>query len=89
MRKKTLNKKYENTGKKLIVKYGNRKLYDTDEGKYTSLAQIIDLPKESFVVISHNTKQDITSEIECRAVFEYFLSNLSAFESIKKNINLL
>lgn len=50
---------------KTIVKYANRKLYDKELSRYTSLSEIMKLPLGSFRVVLHmpdNRIVDITTE---------------------------
>jgi polyhydroxyalkanoate synthesis repressor PhaR len=57
---------------KVIKKYKNRKLYDTENSTYTSLNKILKLHQDgtSLIVIEDVSKEDITSEILFRAYFE-------------------
>jgi polyhydroxyalkanoate synthesis regulator protein len=45
-----------------IIKYDNRKLYDKESGKYTTVTELIKLPLDTFVVERHGTKQDVTTD---------------------------
>lgn len=48
---------------KIIVKYANRKLYDKETSRYTSLTEILTMPLGSFKVIEFGlTARDITTE---------------------------
>lgn len=59
-------------GVRVIKKYGNRKLYDTEASKYVTLTDIIGYVKggDSVQVVSNNTKQDITGEVLFNALVE-------------------
>lgn len=47
---------------KTIIKYANRKLYDKEVGKYTSLNEIVKLPLGSFKVERHTDGEDVTTD---------------------------
>jgi len=49
---------------KTIVKYSNRKLYNLNESRYTTLQELIDFAKKGqpFVVIRHDDNEDITDD---------------------------
>lgn len=47
---------------KIIVKYGNRKLYDKETSKYTTLAELLKLPLGSFRVVLHDQGEDVTTQ---------------------------
>lgn len=58
--------------KKIVKRYQNRKLYDTEKSRYVTLGDIERMVKldEDFVVIDNNTKEDITVPIFVQIVFE-------------------
>jgi len=67
---------------KTIVKYANRKLYDKELSRYTSLSEIMKLPMGSFRVLQHmpdNRIVDITTETLLAA-----LSSVETVEAAKK-----
>jgi polyhydroxyalkanoate synthesis repressor PhaR len=47
---------------KIIKRYQNRKLYDTDESAYVTLAELRELTKQGidFQVVCNKTKNDVT-----------------------------
>ena len=47
-----------------IVKYGNRKLYNSDSSKYTTIEELAKLDKQGIdlIVIDNTTGKDITKE---------------------------
>jgi len=49
---------------KIIKRYKNRKLYDTDESAYVTLAELRELTKQNveFIVICDKSRNDITGE---------------------------
>ena len=57
---------------RVIKKYPNRRLYDTEKSKYVTLQQIRDLVLEEipFVVIDQKTDEDITRSILLQIIFE-------------------
>jgi polyhydroxyalkanoate synthesis repressor PhaR len=59
-----------------IMRYHNRRLYDRDEHRYVTLADICALVVEEtrFVVIQRDNKQDITDRVLLQALFEQELS---------------
>lgn len=61
--------------KTVFIRYANRKLYNTESGKYVNLTYIESLPKDSFTVIEYNTKKDVTTVISLRAEFNTKLNN--------------
>lgn len=68
---------------KTIIKYANRKLYDKETSRYTSLSEIMLLPLGSFRVLQHmpdNSIVDITTET--------LLSALSSVETIRNDLKL-
>jgi polyhydroxyalkanoate synthesis regulator protein len=48
---------------KLVIKYKNRKLYDSDNHHYVTLAHLVEYVKRgvAFKVIEHTTHKDVTS----------------------------
>ena len=57
---------------RIIKKYPNRRLYDTEKSKYVTLQQIRDLVLEEvpFIVIDQKTDEDITRSILLQIIFE-------------------
>lgn len=53
---------------KVIVKYNNRKLYDTETSKYVNLQELLKLPLGSFKVFEKATNTDITVDTLLAAV---------------------
>lgn len=56
---------------KTIVKYANRKLYDKEVSKYTTIAAIASLPLDSFKVVEYDLGvevRDLTIEILLQAL---------------------
>jgi polyhydroxyalkanoate synthesis regulator protein len=74
------------TGKTVILKYANRKHYNTQTSKYVTLPEILGLGVDNFVVIDHKTKKDITFKVLVNALYGHFLSNPAAFETVKSAI---
>lgn len=48
---------------KNIVKYQNRKLYDTDTRQYITVGELLTLPLHSFAVTDHQSKREVTEEV--------------------------
>jgi polyhydroxyalkanoate synthesis repressor PhaR len=59
-------------GPKIIKKYANRKLYDTNESKYVTLKEIVEsvTQGEEVVVIDNVSKEDITGTTLLSAIVE-------------------
>ena len=57
---------------RVITKYPNRRLYDTEESRYVTLADVRDLVinKADFVVIDRKTSDDITRSILLQVITE-------------------
>lgn len=57
---------------RVITKYPNRRLYDTEESRYVTLADVRDLVinKTDFVVIDRKTSDDITRSILLQVITE-------------------
>ncbi len=57
---------------RIIKKYPNRRLYDTEDSRYITLADIrrLVLEKIEFVVIDKNSQQDITRNILLQVISE-------------------
>lgn len=45
-----------------IIKYSNRKLYNKETAKYTSIVELLKLPLGSFKVERHGTGEDVTTD---------------------------
>lgn len=57
---------------RVIKKYPNRRLYDTEESKYITLQQIRDLvlAEVPFIVVDQKSEDDITRSILLQIIFE-------------------
>lgn len=57
---------------RVIKKYPNRRLYDTEKSQYVTLQQIRDLVLEEvpFIVIDQKSEEDITRSILLQIIFE-------------------
>ncbi len=86
MPERSLTKKYAETGKKMFIRYANRKLYDVSESKYVTLGVILKQPLGSFMVIDDKTKEDITNFILIQGVSAIFHEDPVAFESMKADL---
>lgn len=53
-----------------ITRYKNRKLYNTTTQKYINLPELLTLPDDSYVIIDHATRLDITPLVLLRAQIE-------------------
>ncbi len=62
----------ENTGKLLLKKYGNRRLYDTARSTYITLNEVADTIKQGIEVevVDAQTKEDVTAYILTQIVLE-------------------
>lgn len=71
---------------KTLIRYSNRKLYDTEISKYVTLAQAVSLVKRKvdFRVICYTTKNDITAESLVMALQRLRVENLA--EDVKRLI---
>jgi len=60
------------TPPRIIKRYSNRKLYDTDESRYVTLAEIAEMVRngEEVRIIDNRTKEDLTSVTLAQIVFE-------------------
>ena len=60
------------TGQRVIKKYPNRRLYDTDTSSYITLAEVkqLVLDSEPFVVRDAKTNQDLTRSILLQIILE-------------------
>ena len=60
---------------RVIKKYPNRRLYDTEESRYITLSDIrrLVLDKVDFVVIDKKSQADITSSILLQVISEFFM----------------
>jgi polyhydroxyalkanoate synthesis regulator protein len=80
-----MSRKYKCAEKRVIVKYSNRKLYDTQESKYINLKDIGEMLMETFVVLEHETSKDVTDEIILDTVTVYLKENPETFKHIVKD----
>ena len=75
---------------RIIKKYQNRKLYDTQDSCYVTLegvAKMIREGHEEIVVIDNNTKEDVTALILTQVLYEQEKTNQSVLPvTILKNI---
>jgi polyhydroxyalkanoate synthesis repressor PhaR len=57
---------------KIIKRYGNRKLYSTDERRYVTLARLAELVRagEDVQVVSHVTGADLTAQSLAQVIYE-------------------
>lgn len=57
---------------RVIKRYSNRKLYDTDESRYVTLVEIAQMVRagEEVQIIDNRTKEDLTSVTLAQIVFE-------------------
>jgi polyhydroxyalkanoate synthesis repressor PhaR len=57
---------------RVIKRYSNRKLYDTQSSRYVTLEQIADLVRggEDVRIVDNNTKEDLTSITLAQIIFE-------------------
>lgn len=64
---------------RLIKKYQNRKLYDTEKSCYINLSEIVEFVREDleFVVMDNVSKRDITHKIVLEAVYRGELDSLT------------
>ena len=55
-----------------IRRYSNRKLYDTQESHYVTLAQVAEIVRagDEIKVLNHDTGQDLTAATLCQIIFE-------------------
>lgn len=69
-----------------LVKYNNRKIYNSNISQYVDLNYIIDLVKlnQRFRVIEHNTKKDITNNVLKKCLIKLNLSNDILLDLIKR-----
>lgn len=60
------------TGQRVIKKYPNRRLYDTDTSSYITLSEVKQLvmDSESFVVLDAKTAEDLTRSILLQIILE-------------------
>lgn len=63
-----------------IIKYSNRKLYDTETSKYITLKELLALPLGSFKVTDKKTGADITVE----TLFSLLANSISLVDSTKE-----
>jgi len=68
---------------KTVIKYNNRKLYDKETAKYTSIVELVQLPLGSFKVEKHSTGEDITIETLLTAVTNKDVENKTKLRVIK------
>jgi len=76
-------KKGSPDGKRLFIRYQNRKLYDTKESKYVTLAEILSLPVGTFKVLDSKTKNDVTEHTLIQGVTAALHDKPEKFEALK------
>ena len=74
------------TGKVVIIKYANRKHFNTQTSRYVTLPEVLALGVDNFIVLDHVTKKDITFEVLINALSGHFRDNPAAFEAVKPAI---
>ena len=77
---------------KLVKKYGNRKLYDTETSKYITVSELVKLPLGSFKVIDQVPgmgNRDITTEILLGALSNTEVTTTTKVEVMKYCLNTL
>lgn len=86
MKNKQTRNKYNKTGLKTVIRYQNRKLYDTQASAYITTADLLAFERGSFQVIDRKTNGDITKE----SLFTAFVTNVSEdqVENVLKFFNL-
>lgn len=59
-------------GPKIVKRYANRKLYDTELSKYVTLKQLVEFENagREVQVVDHTTKADITGQTLLQAIVE-------------------
>ena len=74
------NKVMEESSPRLIKRYANRKLYDTDRSRYVTLEQIAEMIRagEEVKIIDYRSNEDITSTTLAQIVFEKEKKQISA-----------
>jgi len=57
---------------RVIKRYANRKLYDTQRSRYVTLDQIADMIRggQDVKIVDNNTKEDLTSITLAQIIFE-------------------
>jgi polyhydroxyalkanoate synthesis repressor PhaR len=57
---------------KIIKRYGNRKLYSTDDKRYVTLARVAEMVRvgEDVQVVCHVTGADLTAQILAQVIYE-------------------
>lgn len=48
---------------KVVLKYSNRKLYDKDTARYTTIGELVKLPLGTFKVEDYETGVDVTTPV--------------------------
>lgn len=68
---------------RIIKKYPNRRLYDTEESKYITLASVAELAKQrvSFKVIDTESSKDLTRSILLQIIMEQEASDQAIFSA--------
>ena len=73
----------ETNGKTVILKYANRKLYNTNTSKYVNVPDVLKMGVDNFIVVDHVTKGDVTFDFLVTALSLHFRENPTAFETVK------
>ena len=68
------------TGKRVIKRYSNRKLYDTKDSRYVTLLQIAEIVRggEEVQIIDNNSKEDLTEVTLAQIIYEEKKANSRA-----------
>jgi len=70
---------------KTVIKYNNRKLYDTDESKYINLKELLALPLGSFKVVEKENGLDVTVE----TLFSYLANSSNPVEEKETKVKVM
>ena len=78
---------------KTVKRYSNRKLYDTETSKYTTVLELVKLPLGSFEIIDQDAKgnvnKDITTEVLLGSLSNNEVHVTTKVEVMKHCINKL
>lgn len=82
-RSKALHDYYKKTGERLIKKYPNRRLYDTETSTYITLTDVkqLVLEQEDFKVIDAKSSEDLTRSILLQIILEEESGGVPMFSS--------
>lgn len=79
-------KKYGQNGPRVIVRYKNRKLYDTRESAYITMSDLLQMHEDSYTVLEKETGKDITNEMIVSALAGHYIANPQAFAQVKTDL---